>query len=58
MADAECYRCKEVKDSSFDFYWGEEKRHRWCKDCVKEYAIQWHRARRERLDMRATERLK
>ena len=43
MVDVVCPRCKETRDSTFDFYWkGSEKRQRYCKPCMKDYANRWH----------------
>lgn len=48
MADVKCPRCEEVKDSTFDFYWSQDKRQRWCKECFKHYTKTWHRERSEK----------
>jgi hypothetical protein len=46
MAEIVCPRCGEIKDSSFDFYWTQGNRQRWCKECMKHYTKTWHRERK------------
>ena len=51
MADAECRVCKEIKDSTFDYYWSNGERQRRCKDCMKAYTVEWQRKARERIKL-------
>lgn len=52
MVDVRCNRCEEIKDSTFDFYWSQDKRQRWCKTCQLEYGKLWHRQHNARVKER------
>jgi len=50
MVDVVCNRCEETKDSTFDFYWSQDKRQRWCKECMRGYSNEWQKMHVRRVD--------
>lgn len=41
MVEVVCSACHKIKDSTFDFYWRGDTRHKYCKECQKKYVKNW-----------------